>query len=167
MKPNRIQLLGILVFTLLFPVLASLVQYIPNPMVPGAIISLNMILPILAGYFFGPFSGLIVGSTGILLAALLQADKFYITGVYSLALAGALAGWIGRKRRLHFFSAATIFIAHTMNILVLLRMGMLDIPSDRIGVTILGLVTESVIDIIAVLLIIELLWRWLYQTERW
>ncbi len=76
MKPNRVQLLGILVFTLLFPVLASLVQYIPNPMVPGAIISLNMILPILAGYFFGPFSGLIVGSTGILLAALLQADKF-------------------------------------------------------------------------------------------
>ncbi len=167
MKPNRVQLLGILVFTFLFPVLASLVQYIPNPMVPGAIVSLNMILPILAGYFFGPLSGLITGSTGVLLAALFQADQFYIVGVYSMGFVGVLAGWIGGRRRLQILSAATIFIAHTMNILVLLRIRMLDIPLDRVGVTLLGLVTESVIDIIAVLLIIELLWRWLYQTERW
>jgi len=35
------------------------------------------------------------------------------------------------------------------------------------GVTLLGLTTESVIDIIATVLIIVALKRWIYQTERW
>ena len=156
MKPNKKQLIGTLVFTLLFPVLGSLVQYIPNPMVPGAIISLNMIIPILAGYFYGPLSGLVVGSTGTLLAALLQANQFYLAGIYSLALVGALAGWIGSNYRSEIPSAATILVAHAANILIFLRMGMLVIPPERIGVTLLGLATESMIDIVAAVLIMTI-----------
>ena len=167
MKPNKKQLIGILVFTLLFPVLGSLVQYIPNPMVPGAIISLNMIIPILAGYFYGPFSGLVVGGTGTLLAALLQANQFYLAGVYSMALMGVLAGWVGRNYRSEVLSAATILVGHAANILILICMGMLVIPPERVGVTLLGLATESMIDIVAAVLLMVILKRWLYQNKRW
>lgn len=46
--------LGIAAFTLAHPALEIVDQYFSNPMVPGAIIALNMILPVLAGYFFRP-----------------------------------------------------------------------------------------------------------------
>jgi len=167
MKPDTKRWFGIIIFTLLIPATAPLMQYIPNPMVPGAIVSLNMILPILAGYFYGPISGLIAGGTGLLLAALLQANQLYLAGVYSLALVGALAGWIGRNRRAEVSAAATIILAHAINILVLMRVGLLSIPPERVGVTLLGLTAESVIDIIATVLIIVALKRWLYQSERW
>lgn len=62
--------LGIAAFTLAHPALEIVDQYFSNPMVPGAIIALNMILPVLAGYFFGPWSGAVAGSagSGVLLA---------------------------------------------------------------------------------------------------
>ncbi len=167
MQPRRYHNIGIIVFSLLFPAVALLVQYIPNPMVPGAIVSLNMVLPVLAGYFFGPLSGLLAGSSGALLAALLLSDHYYLVGIYSLALAGALAGWIGKQRRLKILSAATILVAHALNMFTLLRTNLLTIPPDRVGITFLGLASESVIDIIATLLVIELFGRWLYRAERW
>jgi energy-converting hydrogenase Eha subunit B len=167
MKSNHNRLLGIALFTLLFPITAPLMQCIPNPMVPGAIVSLNMILPILAGYFYGAISGMIVGGTGALFAALLQANQFYLAGVYSMGLVGALAGWIGRHHRAEIPAATTIILSHIINILVLIRVGMLDIPPERIGVTLLGLTAESAIDIIATMLVIATLKQWLYQTERW
>lgn len=167
MNKNRIRFLGVISFTLLFPVTAPVMQYIPNPMVPGAIVSLNMILPILAGYFFGPLSGLVAGAVGVWLTALFQVDQFYLSGVFTLGLIGMLAGLIGRNHRAEISTAVTIILAHIINILVLIRMGMLSIPADRLGVTILGLSSEAAIDIIAILLLIFTLKRWLYQTERW
>jgi len=191
MKPDTKRWVGIAIFTLLIPAAAPLMQYIPNPMVPGAIVGLNMIFPILAGYFFGPMSGLIVGGAGVWLSALLLSNQFYLTGVFSLALVGALAGWIGRNRRaevsaaatiilahainilvlirvgLLVSAAATIILAHAINILVLIRVGLLAIPPERVGVTLLGLTTESVIDIIATVLVIVALKRRLYQSVRW
>ncbi len=136
-------------------------------MVPGAIVSLNMILPILAGYFFGPMSGLTAGGAGFWLSALLLSNQFYLASVFSLALAGALAGWIGRNRRAEIPAAATIILAHAINIFVLMRVGLLVIPAERVGVTLLGLAAESVIDIIATVLVIVALKQWLYQSERW
>ena len=41
------------VFTLLYALTAPLVEHIPNPMIPGAWLALNMIFPVLAGYFLG------------------------------------------------------------------------------------------------------------------
>jgi len=167
MKPDTKRWVGIAIFTLLIPAAAPLMQYIPNPMVPGAIVGLNMIFPILAGYFFGPMSGLIVGGAGVWLSALLLSNQFYLTGVFSLALVGALSGWIGRNRRAEVSAAATIILAHAINILVLIRVGLLAIPPERVGVTLLGLTTESVIDIIATVLVIVALKRRLYQSVRW
>lgn len=167
MRLYQNRLLGIFVFTALFPLTAPLMQYIPNPMVPGAIVSLNMILPILAGYFYGPLSGITVGSTGTLLAALLGTNQFYMVGIYSMGLVGALAGWIGRQHRAEINTAVTIVLSHALNIFILTRLGMLVISPERAGITLLGLAAESAIDVIAIMLVITLLKPWLYQTERW
>ena len=166
MKPRTRRLVGVIVFTLLFPATASLVQYIPNPMVPGAIVSLNMILPVLAGYFYGPLSGAVAGGVGTLLTALWQVDVFYAVSTISMTVVGLVAGWSG-KYRSEVLSASTIVLAHAMNILFFVRLGLLVIPPERVGVTLLGLTTETIIDIVAIVLIIFLLKVWLYQKERW
>jgi hypothetical protein len=49
MKPPRPQALGLIVFSLLYPATALITQHIPNPMVPGATVALNMIFPVLSG----------------------------------------------------------------------------------------------------------------------
>ncbi len=166
MRSRKQRLIGIVVFTFLFPATAPLVQYIPNPMVPGAIVSLNMILPVLAGHFYGPLSGAVAGGAGCLLTALWLSNEFYAVGVISMIVVGAAAGWIG-KYRSDVLSAATIILAHALNMLILTRVGLLVIPPEQAGVTLLGLAAEAVIDIVAIVLVVVLLKRWLYQTERW
>jgi uncharacterized membrane protein len=166
MKQQTKQIIGIAVFTLLYPALAYVVEYIPNPMVPGAIVALNMILPVLAGYFYGPLSGAVAGGVGTALAALLRASLFDGAAIFPHILMGAAAGWMG-KRRAEILSSTTILIGHALNMLFYLRLGVLTIPSERIASTLLGLATEAMIDIVAIVLVIALLKRWLYQEHRW
>jgi hypothetical protein len=45
--------------------------------------------------------------------------------------------------------------------------GVITIPAETVGITLLGLATESMVDIIAIVILILLLKRHLYCTERW
>jgi len=101
-----------------------------------------------------------------LLTALWLANRFYAVSVISMAVVGAVAGWIG-KYRSDVLSAATIILAHALNMLILVRVGLLVIPPEQVGVTLLGLAAEAVIEIVAIVLIVVSLKRWLYQAERW
>ncbi|MBU0496144.1 MAG: hypothetical protein KKB13_30185 [Chloroflexi bacterium] len=166
MSPQTKRLLGIMAFTLLYPLLGPVVQYIPNPMVPGAIVALNMILPVLAGYFYGPVSGAVVGGVGTALAALLWVDPFDGLAIFPHIVMGALAGWTG-KQRSELLSSAMILVGHALNMLFYLRLGLITISLEEVGVTALGLAAETMIDIIAIVLVIILLKRWLYHEERW
>lgn len=166
MNKQTNRLIGVTVFTLLYPALAYVVEYIPNPMVPGAIVALNMILPVLAGYFYGPLSGAVAGGVGTALAALLRASLFDGTAIFPHILMGATAGWMG-KRRAEILSSTTILIGHSLNMLFYLRLGVITIPPEQVGSTLLGLATEAMIDIVAIVLVIALLKRWLYQEHRW
>ena len=124
MKPRMQRLIGIAVFTLLFPATAPLIQYIPNPMVPGALVALNMILPVLAGHFYGPLSGAVAGGVGCFLTALWLANKFYAVSVFSLTVRGAVAGWIGKYR-----SAERNHVACAVSDILIRLLG----DSDRTG----------------------------------
>jgi uncharacterized membrane protein len=158
--------IGVTVFTLLYPAVAYIVTYIPNPMVPGAIVALNMIFPILAGHFYGPISGAVAGSLGTALAALLRSSQFDALSVFPHTLMGFIAGWIGPLRS-ELSSASTILIGHVLNILFYIRLGLLMVPADQVGVTLLGIISEAMIDIVAIVLVIFLGKRWLYTAERW
>jgi len=160
------RLTGIAAFTLAYPVLGLVVQYIPNPMVPGAIIALNMIMPVLAGYFYGPWSGAVAGGAGTGIAALLGGSVFDYYAIIPHAIMGGVAGWTGRFRS-EFLTASTILVGHALNMLVYIGTGAITIPAEKAGTTLLGLAAEAMVDIIAIVLLIHLLKRYLYCPNRW
>jgi uncharacterized membrane protein len=160
------RLLGIAAFTLAYPALELIVQYIPNPMVPGAIIALNMIMPVLAGYFYGPWSGAVAGGAGTGIAALLGGSVFNYLAIIPNAIMGVVAGFSGRFRS-EFLTASTILVGHGLNMLVFIGTGVITIPAGKAGTTLLGLAAESMVDIIAIVLIIHLLKQYLYCPKRW
>lgn len=160
------RLIGLAAFTLAYPVLELFVQYLPNPMVPGAIIALNMIMPVLAGYFYGPWSGALAGGAGTGIAAVFGGSMFNYLAIVPNAIMGYAAGWSG-KFRSEFLSAATILVGHALNMLVFIATGLITIPADKAGITLLGLAAESMIDIIAIVLFIHLMKRYLYCKKRW
>jgi len=163
---SRKRLIGITAFTLAYPALELVVQYLPNPMVPGAIIALNMIMPVLAGYFFGPWSGAIAGGAGTGIAAILGGSVFNYLAIIPNAIMGAVAGWTG-KFRSEFLTASTILVGHALNMLVFIGAGVITIPVEKAGTTLLGLGAESMIDIVAIVLLILVLKRYLYCPKRW
>ncbi|MGE5372184.1 MAG: hypothetical protein ACM3QZ_09370 [Solirubrobacterales bacterium] len=157
---------GIAVFTLLYPLVDLLVRYIPNPMVPNAVIALNIIFPVVAGFFYGTRAGMLAGGLGTAIATLMSGSVFSGLAIFPHLVMGGTAGWVG-KNRSEMLAGLTVLIGHGLNILFFVRTGMLKITAENVGSMTLGLATEATIDIIAIILVITLLKRWLYQTERW
>jgi uncharacterized membrane protein len=157
--------IGLAVLTLAYPLTHYAVQYIPNPLVPRANLAINMIFPILAGYFFGPISGAVAGALGTGISALLAPDIYDTLAILPHAIMGLLAGIAGNSEA-KFPCALSILVGHVLNILFFWRFGFLDYKE---GYTLaLGLVTESTIDVVAIILIIVLLQSFIYEKEqRW
>ena len=49
----------------------------PNPFIPGAVIAVNMVVPVLTGILFGRVPGLLVGLLGTLLNAVSPAGSLF------------------------------------------------------------------------------------------
>lgn len=166
MENSRRGHLGLVILTLAYPLTHFIVQYIPNPFVPSADIALNMIFPILAGYFYGPMSGAVAGALGTGLSAWLGADLYDLAAILPHALMGATAGLAGESRA-QFPAAFSVLIGHLLNILSYWRFGLLTF--EHLNTLVLGLLTETTIDVVATILLIVLLQRWLYKEKelRW
>lgn len=162
---NR-RLAGMLVLTLLYPLVAPLVQLMPNPMAPGAIVALNMVFPVLAGYFYGPCSGAVAGGVGAALAALCTVDMFDALAILPHMAMGSLAGRLGRNGS-ELLSSTSLLAGHALNMLFFIRLGLLPIPVEALPVTALGLLTESSVEMVAVVLLAHSLRQSLYCAERW
>lgn len=166
MEGLRHRNIGLIIFTLAYPLTHFVVHFIPNPVIPTANIALNMIFPVLAGYFYGPVSGALAGALGTGISALVGPDIYDALAVLAHALMGAAAGLTGASRS-QFRTALTIIIGHVLNILFFWRFGLLSI--QHFDTLLLMLVTETTIDMVAIILMIVLLQRWLYKEigERW
>lgn len=160
------RLVAVTVFALLYPLADPLTSLLPNPMVPGASVALNMIFPVLAGYFYGPLSGAAAGSLGTGLSALVWASRYDGAAILPHLLMGLAAGWVGQYRS-EILAALTILVGHALNMLFFLRLGLLTIAPHEVGPTLLGLAAETMVDIVAIVLIAVLLKGWLYQKARW
>lgn len=158
--------MGLIVLTLAYPLTHFPIQYIPNPFVPNANIALNMIFPILAGYFYGPVSGGLAGLLGTGISAFIVPDIFDAMAILPHTLMGIAAGWAGASRS-QFVAAISVVIGHALNILFYWRFDLLVI--DHPDTLIIGLTTETTIDVVATILMIVLLQRWLYKEtgQRW
>lgn len=165
MSPQTRRLIEVVGFIMLYPLSAEFIQYIPNPMVPGAIVALNMIVPVLAGYFYGPVTGAVVGGFGTAIAALWRVSMYDGLAIFPHLLMGYAAGWVGNYRK-EFLAALTILIGHSLNMLFYLRLALFSIPASEVGTTLLGLAVETMIDMVAIMLLVAVLKRGLYREAR-
>jgi signal transduction histidine kinase len=143
--------------------LGQLTHYIPNPMLPQASLALNMIVPVVIGYWDGAVSGAITGALGTLLNFLLKIPFYNVDTYELLALAphtlmGALAGWRG-FRGLRVSAALTVFVGHALNLAVYGAVGLISIEAVLSTSFWLGLMAEIMINLILIVLIITLLER--------
>ncbi|MHA1720504.1 MAG: ECF transporter S component [Promethearchaeota archaeon] len=165
LKTNE-KTIGITVGTLFYPLLSFIVKYIPNPMVPGAIIALNMIFPVLTGYFYGWKSGTVAGAVGTAISAFIRNSIWDALAIFPHALMGYTAGLIYSKFHSDLATSLSIFVGHFFNILFYIRFGLLTIATADIGITILGILTEAMLDIIAIVLVMNLLKKCLLHTDK-
>ncbi|MFT3893496.1 MAG: ECF transporter S component [Anaerolineales bacterium] len=158
--------LGLIILTLAYPLTHYIFIHIPNPVVPSANLALNMIFPILAGYFYGPLSGAIAGAVGTGLSALAGPDMYDALSILPHALMGYTAGLAGESQS-QFAGALSIIIGHLLNILFYWRFGL--IPFEHVGILLLGLLTETTIDVVAIILLIVFLQKPFYRDKelRW
>lgn len=166
MQPTKQIHSGLIILTLAYPVAHFLVAKIPNPVVPSANLALNMIFPILAGYFYGPISGAMAGAFGTGIAALVSPDLYDVMSILPHAVMGYVAGLAGGSRS-QFVAALSIILGHLLNVLFYWRFEL--ITADNMGILFLGLLTETTVDIVAIVLLIVFLQEWLYREneQRW
>lgn len=159
------RLKGVAAFTLLYPAIAPLLAGVPNPMVPGAIVALHMVFPVMSGFFYGPVSGALTGCVGTALAWIVWQGPFDLLAIVPHLCMGLLAGFLGRTRS-EVVASLAIAPGHILNICFYVAFGALTIEPHMWGVTILGLATESTVDIVVVILICGMLKARLYSEER-
>lgn len=91
---------------LLFPIFLFIVVYVllgnarsvsENPLMPGAALSVNRIVPVLAGVLLGPIAGAVVGLCGTALNALSPAGTYFEwLSILPHAAMGLIAGLLAR-----------------------------------------------------------------------
>lgn len=153
--------------TLAYPLAALVVSRIPNPMVPGANLALNMIFPVVAGYLLGPRSGLVAGGVGTGLSALAGVGGVF-DGVSILphALMGWVAGRLGQEGS-EIMAAFALVVGHAANIVAYGAFGLMPWSGERLAVLVMRLVTETAIGVAATVLLGRLLKARVYQEDRW
>ncbi|MDQ7848928.1 MAG: ECF transporter S component [Armatimonadota bacterium] len=132
--------------------------YLRNPMVPGAIIAINMVVVVVAGILFGPTAGALVGFVGTLINALFSetgSRAFEFGAVIPHTLMGLAAGLIARANQP--LAAFAIVVGHALNIAVFLAAGLL--PLSQVAVTIFwsGLLVETVVDLVVIWILVAAL----------
>lgn len=145
--------IGFLLFVAAYPVAHYLVAFIPNPIIPNANIAINMIFPVLAGYFYGPMYGLMAGAIGTGLSGIIYADIYDALAIFPHAVMGYLAGLAGNERQ--FLSAISVLAGHVLNVFFFWRFNLLVIDNPLL--LLLGLITETTIDVVAIIFFIIVL----------
>lgn len=142
----------------LYVAVGQVVQFIPNPMVPGAIIALNMTVVVIAGILLGPATGAAVGLVGTLVNALLiqgGGKPFEFAAVIPHTIMGLSAGLAGRWNP--YGASLTILVGHVLNILAFILIGIMPFSAVAASIFFVGLGTETVIDIVVIVLVVALL----------
>lgn len=122
----------------------------PNPFIPGAIIAVNMVVPVLAGILFGRVPGLLTGLLGTLLNAITPAGSvFELLSIVPHGIMGWVAGHF-RERLPTVFLACSLIVGHGLNILVYVLFGALSITSLFHLAFWYGLIYETFAGVIAV-----------------
>ncbi len=154
--PWKLILTGILTYA----GLGQITHFIPNPMVTEASLALNMVVPVIIGYFGGSVAGGVVGLLGTTLNYFAKIpfhgpDAYELAAILPHMAMGAVAGLrsLGHSR---IGTALTVVIGHGLNIAGFLLLGLLPFTVLK-GIPFwTGLLTETVVDVIIIALFIGL-----------
>lgn len=157
------QIAYIAVLAALYVVVGQLVRFLPNPMVPGAIIALNMVVVVIAGILLGPVPGMLVGLIGTFVNAISPAgNPFEWAAIVPHAIMGYSAGLA--RRAPVVLAALTIIIGHALNILAFVIARLLPANQVTAAVFSAGLLLEVIIDVVVISLAVPLLRPLVKQT---
>jgi uncharacterized membrane protein len=149
------QIAFVALFIALYAVIGQVIRFIPNPMVPGAIIALNMTVVVVAGILLGPVPGALVGGLGSLLDGVIRGSAYQLWAIGPHAVMGLMAGLLARANPT--LAAFAIIVGHALNIVVYILVGLLPANQVAVGIFWTGLVVETVVDLVVIWLLVALL----------
>jgi uncharacterized membrane protein len=149
------QIAFVAIFVALYAVVGQVIRFIPNPMVPGAIIALNMTVVVIAGILLGPVPGALVGALGSLVDGVIRGSAFQLWAIGPHAVMGLVAGLLAQINPT--VAALAIIVGHALNIAVYILVGLLPASQVAVGIFWTGLLVETVIDLVVIWLAVALL----------
>jgi uncharacterized membrane protein len=144
-------------FAAVYVAIGQFVHLIRNPMVPGAIIALNMVVVVAAGILLGPAAGAAVGllGTGINGFYTPSGNPFERAAIVPNILMGTAAGFAGRRST--FTGALTVLVGHALNVFVFVVRGLMPASTMRGPLFFSGLLFEIVVDVVVIMFAVPLL----------
>ncbi len=132
---------------------------LPNPMLPGAILALNMTVIVIAGGMGGPRAGVATGFFGTGLTYLIklmlgQPDLFELYAILPHTVMGGVAGLIALGEVSRITIALTILVGHALNLCTFLLHGLISVELLRESTFWNGLLAEVLLDILLVSLVL-------------
>ena len=139
MNTNWKHILEAAVLIALYVLLGNARSVEQNPLIPGAVIAVNMFVPVLAGILFGARTGFLVGLLGTLINAFTPAGSvFELLSVAPHAVMGYAAGFAS-QRLPSPIATLSLVIGQSLNILLfslfgLIPLGNLILPEFWVGI---------------------------------
>lgn len=127
MRGNRTRtFFQILIPVIIYVLIGNARSIQPNPFIPGAVIAVYMVVPVVAGILFGCRVGLMVGLLGTLFNALSPAGSaFEFAAIVPHGIMGFTAGCLRGKMPTPFVAGA-ILVGHVLNIISYRIFGLID-----------------------------------------
>lgn len=145
-----------IVFIVLYVLLGNARSVKPNPYIDGAVIAVNMIVPVVAGIVSGKKTGAVVGFFGTLLNAISPAGSIYeFAAVIPHTIMGYTAGFL-RQKYATPVSAFALLIGHILNIIMFLVTGLIQ-AHVLTGYFFLGIAYESFFGIVAIIISVSII----------
>jgi uncharacterized membrane protein len=145
------------VLVVAYILVGQVVHRIPNPMVPNAIIALNMTVVVIAGVLLGPVAGGLVGLLGTFVNGFYTpaGNPFEQAAVLPHTIMGFAAGLAGRRSV--FAGALTVLVGHALNVLVFVSRALMPVAAISGALFFSGLLFEIVVDVVLILFAVPML----------
>jgi uncharacterized membrane protein len=144
------EVLQVVLPVILYILLGNARSVQPNPFIPGAIIAVNMVIPVLAGILFGRVAGLLVGLLGTMINAMTPAGSLF---EFLSIVPHGIMGWVAGHSLEGvptLILACSLIVGHGLNILVYLLFGALSFAYVLHATFWYGLAYETFAGVIAV-----------------
>jgi uncharacterized membrane protein len=158
-KLSNPNVINAFIFIVLYIIIGQVNSFIENPMIPGAIIAVNMVIIVLAGILFGKEVGLIVGLMGTSINAVIMGNasgaNFEFASILPHLIMGWTAGKLGEKYE-PLISSSAILVGHALNITAYLIFGLMK-TKDINSAFWRGIGYEAILGVVSIVVI-----SWIY-----